>query len=498
MSIYYFLCFFITFVVMMYHFIIWNRRSSLEITLILFFTTIANYGYWLLSGATRIDEALLANKVVYFGGCFSALFMMLHIMNFSKVSLGRFWKIFSYILHIVMFFGSLTAGYSGIFYKKAYLLWADGRYQFVKEYGPLHTGLNLMLISDSVIGIVAMLQAVRNSKRLGISRKSMVIMSVTQVIFVFAFFMEKALHVQLLAASYVLFHIGLTIFSRRLVLYNVDEMVMNSLLKKGDMGLVSFDLKYRYLGCNDIARNIYEPLQSLFVDGEMDEKDERFDQIRNWLRGFAEGQELREVYEKDGKYYKIMMQHLMDGNRIRGYNLIFMDITKDKEYENRLRMISITDELTQLRNRRAYSEQMEEMDKGVIPNNLAIVSFDVNGLKGANDTFGHAAGDELVKGAAECLGEAFSDMGTIFRIGGDEFSGILYCTEEELTKAFERLEQRCEQWQGERVRKLTISKGSAIYAEYPEASIEELERRADLCMYADKKLYYEKIGEVRR
>ncbi|MCR5741555.1 MAG: diguanylate cyclase [Gammaproteobacteria bacterium] len=45
--------------------------------------------------------------------------------------------------------------------------------------------------------------------------------------------------------------------------------------------------------------------------------------------------------------------------------------------------------------------------------------FDINGLKTENDTIGHEAGDELICGSAECMKNAFSRHGKIYRVGGD-------------------------------------------------------------------------------
>ena len=53
-------------------------------------------------------------------------------------------------------------------------------------------------------------------------------------------------------------------------------------------------------------------------------------------------------------------------------------------------------------------------------------SVDVNGLKKVNDTKGHTAGDELIKGAANCLTLAVGNNGKVYRTGGDEFMAVLF------------------------------------------------------------------------
>lgn len=53
-----------------------------------------------------------------------------------------------------------------------------------------------------------------------------------------------------------------------------------------------------------------------------------------------------------------------------------------------------------------------------------------------NDSIGHDAGDELLIGAARCIREAFSHLGDVFRIGGDEFTAILNCSKDEAEAAY--------------------------------------------------------------
>ena len=65
--------------------------------------------------------------------------------------------------------------------------------------------------------------------------------------------------------------------------------------------------------------------------------------------------------------------------------------------------ISLTDELTGLYNRRAYAECVEKISDKQLHDNTVIIMMDVNGLKTVNDEIGHDAGDELLKGSAECM-----------------------------------------------------------------------------------------------
>ena len=58
-------------------------------------------------------------------------------------------------------------------------------------------------------------------------------------------------------------------------------------------------------------------------------------------------------------------------------------------------------------------------------NDIAVVYMDLNKFKMVNDTFGHDNGDLLLKLFAETLNEVFSHVGTVYRVGGDEFVCII-------------------------------------------------------------------------
>ena len=82
------------------------------------------------------------------------------------------------------------------------------------------------------------------------------------------------------------------------------------------------------------------------------------------------------------------------------------------------------DELTGLRNRRAFFEEGEERFAARGPEErLGVIVMDLDGFKEINDTLGHAAGDELLRVVARRFASRSDGRGDIARIGGDEFAG---------------------------------------------------------------------------
>lgn len=156
------------------------------------------------------------------------------------------------------------------------------------------------------------------------------------------------------------------------------------------------------------------------------------------------------------------------------------------------------DYLTGLGNQRSYSEAILMLSKNDIPKNLIIGAFDLNGLKILNDQYGHKAGDEAIQIAAKVLVQSFGRMGTVYRVGGDEFCGIFQASKEEIELAKEKLVDNIAVNKGRYCKKVSISSGYSLLEEHPEYSLHALEMDADHEMYVNKKEYYEKNGMAYR
>lgn len=159
---------------------------------------------------------------------------------------------------------------------------------------------------------------------------------------------------------------------------------------------------------------------------------------------------------------------------------------------------SFIDQSTQLLNRRAFEEKKAELAQAGLKEDFVYITADLNGLKQVNDNLGHAAGDELIKGAADCLKECFGKHGDVYRIGGDEFAAMLRLSDAGIKEAMDRLDRTTERWSGQLVKSLSISCGSASSREFPSENIGELIRISDERMYAAKAAYYARTGFERR
>jgi diguanylate cyclase (GGDEF)-like protein len=155
-----------------------------------------------------------------------------------------------------------------------------------------------------------------------------------------------------------------------------------------------------------------------------------------------------------------------------------------------LESLSVTDELTQIKNRRGFMGELKRAlaeakrsGKGGV-----LLMIDLDGFKAINDSYGHAAGDEVLVHAAAVLNGHVRPTDTVARLGGDEFAVLMPATT--LERGGDRardlsklLNEQIVSWQG-RLLPLRASIGVAPYRAGQRA--DELLQDADAGLYRDK------------
>ncbi len=179
------------------------------------------------------------------------------------------------------------------------------------------------------------------------------------------------------------------------------------------------------------------------------------------------------------------------------FNGIFTAL-KDNILLDEMKKYAYTDEMTGLYNRRAFTEEIERIEKQKETEDLAFIAFDLNGLKKANDNIGHHAGDELIKATADCIKEAFSNKGNFYRVGGDEFYAIVFLSKKEVKKALDAFDLITSNRKGNYYENLSVSYGAVFYEDHKGIPLYELIKISDSIMYNMKENYYKTIGHDRR
>tara|TARA_B100000886_G_scaffold125759_1_gene84713 strand:+ start:2640 stop:4079 length:1440 start_codon:yes stop_codon:yes gene_type:complete len=165
---------------------------------------------------------------------------------------------------------------------------------------------------------------------------------------------------------------------------------------------------------------------------------------------------------------------------------------REKELLSELHHQAITDEMTGIPNRRYVFEELEKSFKEINEKNkenFAVVIFDIDHFKNVNDTFGHAAGDEIIKKVCTLASQNVQNPSIFGRIGGEEFLAIIYNNstkylEELCEKIRQVVEKESTLFDNQKI-KVTISGGGAFTSE--SLNISDLVNKADERLYLSKK-----------
>lgn len=167
-----------------------------------------------------------------------------------------------------------------------------------------------------------------------------------------------------------------------------------------------------------------------------------------------------------------------------------------KKYSNQLLTMALKDSLTGLNNRRAFMQAAEaEISRAIRHDaDLCVVISDIDKFKNINDSYGHAAGDEVLRQLSAILQKMFRKEDVIGRIGGEEFAFVLPQTNAEQAKLLiEKLRAKIER----SVCEITDEKGRATMLEFTSSfgisyfsdkseGLASLMKRADDALYKAK------------
>ena len=169
-----------------------------------------------------------------------------------------------------------------------------------------------------------------------------------------------------------------------------------------------------------------------------------------------------------------------------------MEVIKQINYMySRTKYLSLTDELTELPNRRCFDNEFnkEFLRAQRYKNNLTLVMFDIDHFKHVNDTYGHQCGDYILKQVSKAALQTFRQTDTVYRTGGEEFMVIL--TETDINQCIiplERFRKTVEtmllEFNNQNIN-ITVSIGACQYSPNIKTK-EELIEKADNALYKAK------------
>ncbi|MBO4782984.1 MAG: HD domain-containing protein [Lachnospiraceae bacterium] len=335
-AFYYDVMFAISLVMLIIYLFIWHKHFDIHFTMMFTFIAIQNLGYALTVHSKTLEEALTANKITYLGACFNILFMTLCVLEHCNILINKMMRIGIFATIFVLYGFVLTMGRNGLFYKDVDFEIRDGVGTLIKnEYGPMHTVYRIALTGLFLTAFVVIIYTY--FKKRDVSKHNAQLLFAAEAVSFFSFFGGRLIfkNFELLPLAYIASEVMFLKIIHDMCLYDVTDSAIDSLVEKGNTGLISFDFKYNYLGSNETARKIFPEINTLTVDRSIRYNPTMKKYAVAWLDKFrADDKNDKFHYTKGEKIYLIDINYLVDGRNKRGYQFFITDDTKDQKYIN--------------------------------------------------------------------------------------------------------------------------------------------------------------------
>ncbi len=322
--------------------------------------TLANGGYLAIALSKSVEEAVLANKICYLGGCFVppiTLFLTCTICNYSiKSWLRAVMYLYSFAVYSMV----LTIGINDIYYNDIFLDRYDNVTVLSHTYGIGHNFFYVILYGYIIAQVIILIYSL--VKKTVISRKNLwallLMVTINIGLFITGRYFNSAIEIMPLA--YAIDSWIFLYMYRTGMAYNIEDNITSSFRKKETCGYIMFDKNMRYLGCNNIAVSIFPVLSECIVDKPIENVSE-IENILLVLKKYIDGVEEKFGFESEDRHYECYIEKILYKKRICGYMIELRDDTDKWKYMNLLSLHNRELEGVQVELEQMVSEQTEEL-----------------------------------------------------------------------------------------------------------------------------------------
>jgi diguanylate cyclase (GGDEF)-like protein/PAS domain S-box-containing protein len=262
--------------------------------------------------------------------------------------------------------------------------------------------------------------------------------------------------------------------------------------------LILLDIDYNILDMNSKATKLFDVERRKVLNRNIDHvffNDKGLLKVLKeintgiWMKAKKEGKE-----EGEGVFfYEVTTVEVVNKfTKKIGYLKTIRDITEEVKLKSELERAAKTDTLTGLHNRFCFMELANKEFERVKRYNegFCIMMIDIDNFKKINDSYGHGAGDLVLKNLGTIMNANFRVNDIIGRIGGEEFAVVLVNTKledaERKAEIFRKMIENTVLTYGDTIINFTLSIGLTEYREEFK-SFDEMLKAADLAMYCSKR-----------
>jgi len=274
-----------------------------------------------------------------------------------------------------------------------------------------------------------------------------------------------------------------------------ELLLKASLESPSNLIMCSLDRNYCHLTYNEMHVHFMKnefgadvSIHSNFLEDIHDDK--AYNYLKDKFDRVLQNDSIQLVYECKRiagiKYVEVSINPIVDEHgKVIGLTMFGQDITDKRRKEDEILHISYHDFLTNLYNRRYFSETIQSLKGLDLP--LTFIIADINGLKLTNDAFGHYFGDELIILISKTFLKQFRKNDIICRSGGDEFIiAMKNSTKQDALVIIEKIKNSIS---------AIVFHGISISVSFGVATMTELGKDVETMKLAEVEMYRNKLFE---
>lgn len=314
------------------------QNKNIDTLFVLFFMSIIIncMGRYLLAASDGLEMAILANKLLYFGGVYAPLLVVLVLARLCDIKMPRIVVCLMTLFSTLVMGFVLTIGKYGFYYKSVELVHENGYSYLVKTYGKMHMLYPAMMILYALIMLIFICQAIR--KRQYISFRIVATLGITCFSIIATYILERILElkVSVLSIGYLIGIYLLIRWFNYINMYDMSSNVVTTFEKMKEYGYIVFDNDYRYVNANSMIKEVFPEVNQWKVEKAVTPSDSfLYNEVIKYLVEY-DGKEKHDKKIKVGdSFFQLTIREIEYGKKGKiGYLLEFSDITVEQKYYN--------------------------------------------------------------------------------------------------------------------------------------------------------------------
>ena len=331
----YLICFSVALILLVY-IMTYGRIIDYNLMLLTVVVAVSNGGYYALSVAKTLPEAILGNTISYVLGIFSPMLMFYIICGVCKVKLPNPVIAVMTLIQILIYASVCTVGRLDIFYETVQMHLTEAGAYLTKTYGPMHTVYLISLAVYTLAGIVVAVYSIK--RRTAVSR-----INVDILLFVDFFSISVYVNERMIKTPIELMPVASTITLVIMLIplvkvaifspYNNVEIVDTEFNNKG---YLVFSKQLKFMGCSEYAKILFPEVTEWELEKEIPGNGGRFNTyLKPDFMEFVKDDDQQDkssvrVYKYNDNVFGYEIGKIFRGSSLKGYYIRVMDVTDVK------------------------------------------------------------------------------------------------------------------------------------------------------------------------